>query len=134
MPNIKTTETAIANIPDGMTNNLVTQIIDAIRDVKGSAITTVNLEEIDTAPASCFVICQGKSSTQVNAIYENIEEKVREHCGVKPYGIDGTRNGQWIVMDYGPVLAHIFLPETRQLYNLEDLWSDARITEIPDLD
>jgi len=59
---------------------------------------------------------------------------MREHTGIKPYSYDGYRNSQWIVIDYGNIMVHVFLPDTREFYNIEDLWSDAAITEIPDLD
>ena len=57
-----------------------------------------------------------------------------EHDGVKPYNYDGYRNAQWIVIDYGETLVHVFTPEARQLYNLEELWADAPVINIPDLD
>lgn len=71
---------------------------------------------------------------QVSAIADCVREYVQQHTGVKPYNYDGYRNAQWIVIDYGHTLVHVFLPDVRQHYNLEELWSDARITEIPDLD
>lgn len=113
---------------------LTESIIDAIQDVKGVHIVEIDLDSLESAPASKFVICQGKSTTQVSSIADNIEEKVRERCRIKPYSVDGTRNAQWIVMDYGSVMAHVFLPEARDLYNLEELWGDATIREIADLD
>lgn len=117
-----------------ITDRLADSIIEAIQDVKGSKIADINLENIESAPAFRFIVCQGKSTTQVQSIADNIRDKVLEDCHLKPYNTDGERNGQWIVMDYGSVIAHIFLPEVRDLYNLEDLWSDACINLIPDLD
>ena len=52
----------------------------------------------------------------------------------KRQGIDGLRNAEWVAMDYSDVLVHVFLPETRNFYNLEHLWADAKLTQIPDLD
>lgn len=117
-----------------ITDRLADSIIEAIQDVKGSKIADINLENIESAPAFRFIVCQGKSTTQVQSIADNIRDKVLEDCHLKPYNTDGERNAQWIVMDYGSVIAHIFLPEVRDLYNLEDLWSDACINLIPDLD
>lgn len=71
---------------------------------------------------------------QVAAIADNVREFLQKEAGVKPYNYDGYRNSQWIVIDYGDVFVHVFLPETREYYNLEELWSDAPTTEIPDLD
>lgn len=115
------------------TDQLAECIVDAIQDMKGVGITELNLERLESAPASRFVICQGKSTTQVGSIADNIQEKVREKCHIKPFSVDGTRNSQWVVVDYGSVVAHVFLPEFHELYKLEDLWSDASITEVPDL-
>ena len=114
--------------------NLKEIIIDAIQDRKGRKIVDIDLQELETAPASEFVICQGNSTSQVSAIADNIREEVQRKAGVKPYNYDGYRNSQWIVIDYGNILVHVFLPDTREFYSIEDLWSDARINEIPDLD
>lgn len=120
--------------PKPLTDLLADTIIDAIQDVKGSRIADINLEDLESAPAFRFIVCQGKSTTQVQSIADSIRDKALEICHMKPYNTDGERNAQWIVMDYGSVVAHIFLPEFRETYNLEDLWSDARIDMIPDID
>jgi ribosome-associated protein len=109
-------------------------IIEGIQERKGHKITVVDLSHIDTAAADTFIIAEGSSTMQVSSIAESIEEYVRINGNMKPYNTDGERNAEWIVMDYGSVWAHIFLPDFRQHYNLEDLWSDAVITEVPDLD
>ena len=94
----------------------------------------VDLSGIESAPTSQFIICQGNSSQQVAAIADSVREYMFEHDGVKPYNYDGYRNAQWIVIDYGETLVHVFTPEARQLYNLEELWADAPVINIPDLD
>ena len=71
---------------------------------------------------------------QVGAIADSVREYLLEHIDVKPYNYDGYQNCQWIVLDYGTIYVHVFLPEYRELYKLEQLWSDAKITDIPDLD
>ncbi len=113
---------------------LIDTIIEGIQEKKGKRITTVDLSEIESAAASHFIICEGNSTTQVSAIADSIREYVRETTGVKPFGYDGYQNGQWIIIDYGSVLAHVFLPEYRDYYKLEQLWSDAKLADIPDLD
>lgn len=113
---------------------LETTIIDAIQDRKGVKITDIDFTGLETAPAQAFIVCQGNSTSQVSAIADNIREEVRTKLGIKPYNYDGYRNSQWIVIDYGNVMVHVFLPDTREFYNIEDLWSDAVLTEIPDLD
>lgn len=109
-------------------------IIEGIQERKGRAIAVVDLSEIESAPVSEFIICQGNSSQQVAAIADSVRDYLLDNYGIKPYNYDGYRNAQWIVIDYGDTLVHVFTRETRQLYNLEELWADAPITEIPDLD
>lgn len=113
---------------------LESKIIESIRNRKGSKITHISFKGLDTVPAESFIICQGSSTSQVSAIADNIREEVQRDLGVKPYNYDGYRNSQWIVIDYGNILVHVFLPDIREYYNIEDLWSDANLTEIPDLD
>jgi len=109
-------------------------IIEGIRDRKGRKITLVDMSAIDDASAGGFIIAEGTSTMHVAAIVESVADYVRIHSGVKPFNADGNDGSEWIVLDYGDVWVHIFLPEARQRYNLEDLWSDAVITELPDLD
>ena len=122
------------NIPKELFTPPELTIIDAIQDRKGQKIVDLNFDAIESAPAQNFIICQGKSTSQVSAIADNIREKLREKLGLKPYNIDGYRNSQWIILDYGNIMVHVFLPEFREYYNLEDLWNDAKMIEIPDLD
>ena len=110
------------------------EIIEAITDKKGSGITILDMNNIDSAPSSYFVICQGKSSSQVSAIGDSIRERVFNNVKIKPYNYDGYKNSQWIIIDYGDIMVHVFLPEFREFYNLEELWSDSEITKIPDID
>lgn len=94
----------------------------------------MNLEKVDGASTSRFIVCQGNSTSQVSSIADNIREFVQKATGSKPVNYDGYRNSQWIVIDYGDVMVHVFLPEYREFYNLEDLWSDAPSESIPDID
>lgn len=116
------------------TKNITQIIIDAIQDKKGTKICNINLSKIPTAPAFDFVICQGKTPAQTTAIADNVIEQVRIKADRKPDTVNGIRNGQWIIVDYGDVMVHIFTPDFREFYNLEDLWIDGEITNIPDLD
>ncbi|MCM1483206.1 MAG: ribosome silencing factor [Muribaculaceae bacterium] len=114
--------------------DLTRLVIEGIQERKGKNITCMDLSGIESAPASSFIICQGSSSMQVSAIADSVREYLLENAGIKPYNYDGYRNSQWIVIDYGSTLVHVFQPETRELYNLEELWSDAPVNQIPDLD
>ena len=116
------------------TSDLLPMIIEGIQDRKGKHITVVDLSDIESAAASRFVICEGTSSQHVAAVADSVRDYLFEHGRIKPYNYDGYASSQWIVIDYGDTLVHVFLPDVRCRYNLEELWNDARITEIPDLD
>jgi ribosome-associated protein len=70
----------------------------------------------------------------VSAIADSVRERVQQKLGVKPVNYDGYRNSTWIVIDYGSVMVHILVPETREFYAIEQLWADGVITNRPDLD
>lgn len=109
-------------------------IIEGIRERKGRGITILDLSGIDGAAANRFIICEGTSTMQTSAIADSVRDYLLEHAGKKPYNYDGYRNSEWIVIDYGDTLVHVFNRDTRRHYNLEELWSDAPVTELPDLD
>ncbi|MBQ5896468.1 MAG: ribosome silencing factor [Bacteroidaceae bacterium] len=113
---------------------VIQQIVEGIQDKKGKGIVVVDMLKLGNSICDYFVICQGNSPTQVSAITDSIEDTVRNNCKKKPYSIDGLRNSQWVAMDYGDILVHIFLPDVRKFYDIEHLWADATLTEIPDLD
>lgn len=114
--------------------DLASLIIEGIQERKGRNIVHIDLSGIESAAASDFIICEGSSTMQVGAIADSVRDYLLEHAGVKPYNYDGYQNSQWIVIDYGHTLVHVFIPSERQRYNLEDLWSDAPTTIIPNLD
>ena len=93
-----------------------------------------DLQGIDGAIARYFVICQGNSPAQVEAITESIGEMARKELDEKPARVAGLENAQWVAMDYGDVLVHVFLPDVRSYYDLEHLWEDAELIQVPDLD
>lgn len=112
---------------------LVEVIIDALQDKKGKKITTLNLTELEGAICKYFIIAQGNTPTQVSALSDSVWDKVYEQLHEKPLGAVGMQEAQWIAMDYGTVMLHIFIPEIRAYYNLENLWADAQCNEIPDV-
>ncbi|MDE6649811.1 MAG: ribosome silencing factor [Muribaculaceae bacterium] len=109
-------------------------ITSAIQDRKGFDISILDLSNVDGAPTGQFIICSGKSTTQVSSIADNVREEVQKQTGEKPVNYDGYRNSQWIVIDYGDTMVHVFLPDTRHFYRLEELWSDAETIRIPDIE
>lgn len=77
-----------------------------------------------------FVIVTASNSRQVDAIIDEIEDKLREEAHVKPYHREGSSDGSWSLLDYGNIVVHVFMPETREFYRLEALWNDAPIVDL----
>ena len=115
------------------TTSLVETITKGIQEKKGQRIVVADLSSIEGAICRYFVICQGNSPSQVEAITESIGDFARKEMGEKPSTVAGLENAQWVAMDYGDVLVHVFLPDVRQYYDLEHLWDDAELTQIPDV-
>ena len=116
----------VANKNEESMNHL---IIDAIQDIKGKNIVKLDLRSLDDAPADFFIICEGDSSTQVKAISDNIDRKLKEKLGMRPNHTEGMEGAKWILVDYFDTVVHVFYPETRQFYEIEELWGDAAITQ-----
>ena len=83
--------------------------------------------------ADFFIICEAGSSTQVRAIAEHVREEVKKDCGERAFHEEGFGASNWVIIDFVNVVVHVFLPETRRFYWLEEMWSDAASEEIPDL-
>ncbi len=113
---------------------LVETIIEGIQEKKGSDIVVADLSGIDGTICRYFVICQGNSPMQVEAIAESVGDYCREKEGEKPVHVVGLENAQWVAMDFVDVMVHVFVPDMRAYYDLENLWKDAQLTEIPNLD
>jgi len=116
------------------TKVLIEKIKEGIQEKKGKKIVVADLTGIEDAVCSYFIICQGNSPAQVDAIVDSVRESARKGADSKPSSIDGLRNAEWVAMDYADVLVHVFLPEKRSFYNLEHLWEDAKLTQIADID
>jgi len=112
---------------------IIEAVVEALQEKKGRRIVTMDLSKLENSICQYFIICQGKTPTQVSALCDSVWDKVYERLNEKPMGAIGMREAQWIAMDYGTVMLHIFLPEVREFYNLEHLWADADFTEITDI-
>ena len=107
-------------------------ILEAIKEKKGKQIVSINLQKVSNSITDYFVICHGESTTQVDAIADGIEDKLREEAKIKPHHVEGRDNKQWILLDYFDTLVHVFLEEKRVFFNLEELWADGEIENIED--
>ena len=111
-------------------DQLISVIISGIEDVKGKEINILDLREIENTVCDYFIICDGNSNTQVNAITSSIQKNVSKSIHEKPYQIEGTENAEWVLMDYVNIVVHVFQKHKRAYYDIENLWGDANITEI----
>jgi ribosome-associated protein len=106
-------------------SKLFKTIIRAIQEKKGENIISLDLRKIPEAVSDFFIICEAGSTTQVKAVADHVEYLVKEECGEMPYRHEGMSALQWVLVDYVNVVVHIFHPETRKFYRLEEMWSDA---------
>lgn len=112
---------------------IVEKIVEGIQERKGKNIVVVDLTKLQEAPCSYFVICEGDSNVHVNSIGISIKDYVREKINEKPFATDGFENAEWIAMDYGQIIVHVFQRHIRAFYDIEHLWSDAKLTKIEDV-
>jgi len=98
--------------------------IKAVLGKKPVDVVAMDMREL-TSIADAFIICSGRSNRQVTAIAEHVERQLRKQK-VKPLSVEGAKEGQWVLLDYGHVIIHVFYDSVRQFYDLEGLWTDAR--------
>jgi ribosome-associated protein len=110
-------------------NELITNIIKSIEDIKGEEIILLDMKKIDNSPCDYFIICEGSSNTQVNAIVSKIKKNVSKLLSEKPLHIEGLENSKWVLIDYVNVVVHVFQKEIRKFYDIESLWEDAKHTK-----
>ncbi len=108
-------------------------IIDSIQDIKGKNLVKIDLRHLEEAPTDFFIVVEGDSNTQVKAISDNIHRRLKEEGLLLPNHIEGQQNSLWILLDYFTTVVHVFYRETRQFYQIEDLWSDGIFTEYQNL-
>ena len=113
-------------------NKEVKSIIKGIQEKKGRRIRVVDLRKIGDTICNFMVICEGGSPNQVSAIADSVEEIARKECRTKPVFVDGLSNSVWVAMDYSDIVVHIFLPEERAFYDLDNLWEDGKTEDIED--
>lgn len=102
-------------------------IIEGMREIKAKEIVSLDLRNIETSVCDFFIVCHGTSNTHASAIADSVIKETLNSIKEKPWHKEGLTNGDWILLDYGNVVAHIFQKETRDYYNIEKLWGDAGI-------
>lgn len=108
-----------------MTSNEKTlAICKYLSEKKAYGIVYIDVES-KTSLCDYFVICSGRSSTQVKSLAENLEEKFKKEFDISPRRREGVREGRWAVLDYEDVIVHIFNDEERDFYHLERLWENG---------
>ncbi len=115
-------------------NPIIESIVKGIQEKKGKNIRVADLTQIDEAICSYIVICEGNSPNQVSAISDEVEAEAKKSMGVSPLHVVGQNNCIWVAMDYADVMVHVFLPEAREFYDIDNLWEDAITNDIPNLD
>lgn len=110
---------------------LVNIVVDHIQNKKGFDIKILDLKDL-SAMSDYFIICSADANVQVKAIADEIDKKLRKD-GIKCYHREGYNSLNWVLLDYFDVVVHVFKKEAREFYNLEKLWGDAKITEIPNI-
>ena len=109
---------------------LISNIVLGIDNVKGIDVSLLDLRDIENTVCSYFVVCTGSSNTHVNAIVSAIKKTVSKELKEKPFHIEGNDNAEWVLIDYVNVVVHVFQKQTRDYYNIEELWGDAKTTKI----
>ena len=113
---------------------LCKSIVEGMQDNKAKEIVVLDLRHLSSAVCDFFVLCSGDSSTQVDGISNSVTRHTRKSLKEKPWHIEGKTNSEWILLDYITVVVHIFYKEARNFYQIEELWSDAKREDIPNLD
>ena len=98
------------------------RVIGAIEDMKGQDVAILDVRGM-TDITDSMIIASGTSNTHVKAVAEKVLEVLRRE-GVKPMGVEGEQQGEWVLLDFGDVVVHVMHPETRRFYELEKLWSE----------
>ena len=112
---------------------LIHLIIDSLQEKKGIDIRLLDLRHLDEAPTDYFIICEGNSNTQVQALSDFVQFEIKQRTGLQPGHVEGANNALWILVDYFDIVLHIFYRETRVFYQLEELWGDAKVTQFAEM-
>lgn len=117
-------KTRPAPAPAAAAHALAHRIAARLLEKKALDVVVIDVRGM-TSYADYFVLASGESDRQVGAMAEHVAVKLKEEDGTRPLGVEGEQTGNWVLLDYGEVVAHLFLAEVRSFYDLEGLWADA---------
>ncbi len=109
--------------------NIVQKICQAIYDKKGFNILALQVDGISTI-TDYLIIAEGNVDRHVVAIAQSVVKEIEEELGFRPYHMEGVNSGDWVLIDYVNVIVHIFMPESREKFRLEELWSKGKQVEL----
>ncbi|OEF96255.1 ribosome silencing factor [Desulfuribacillus alkaliarsenatis] len=104
------------------TVEVITKLLD---EKKAEDMVVLNIEGLSVI-ADYFIVCTGRSVTQVKSLADHVEDTLKQKHNIMAKGIEGTQEGKWVLLDYGDIIVHVFRQEEREFYNLERIWADAR--------
>ena len=119
------------NLTDGSVKKIVLQTIEILESKKAVDIKIMKIDRL-TSLADYFIICNGTSTTQIKTLADEVEIKLKNE-NFQIFHREGYNSGNWILLDYGFMIVHIFHKEMREFYNLEKLWADGELTDIDEL-
>lgn len=102
-------------------NDLKSIAINALENLKAKDIVELEVAGL-TDMTDCMIIASGSSNRHIRALAENVVTEIKQH-GFQPTGVEGEEGGDWVLVDLGDIVVHVMLPETREFYNLEKLWT-----------
>jgi len=112
--------------------SLIDNIVKGIFEKKGERLVKIDMRSLENSVCDFFLISHGSSRTQVEALVDSVLINVKKETGEKPHHKEGLENSQWVLIDYGNVVVHLFQEEFRDFYNLEGLWADAQSEVVED--
>ena len=118
----------MSNDPDSSLN----LYINAVLGKKAHQLVVLDVRDL-TSVADTFIICSGRSNRQVSAIAEHIQSDLKQHK-IMPLSVEGSKEGHWVLIDYGHIVIHVFYEPVRQFYDLEGLWVDAKRIQTRSMD
>lgn len=109
-------------------------VVAAMQEQKAKEIVILDFTKIKNALSDYFVICHASNKTQIQAIVNTIEFNLRKEINSHAWSTEGEENAEWILMDYGSVIVHVFEESVRRFYQIENLWGDTDITRFNDVE